>query len=124
MTDIAEAPKHEYPYQWSFGGDPDADSGYTVIGTGSDGVDVAIESYDSTFGATVRSLEKPPEPELAEGEEVVAQSEWGIVPAMLMPYDKALELSYRLGRLTPYRALLSAPRVVRVENGKVAEEVQ
>lgn len=121
MTETTEAPRPEYPYVWAWEGDPEASGGYTVIGTGADGADVAIAAYDSHAGAAVQPLEQPPQPELEEGEEIVGESPWGVVPAMLMTFEKANELAFRIQDLTVHRCPLSAPRVVRVENGEVVE---
>lgn len=90
---------------WEWAGDPTATEGWTVIGTETDGTELALVHYDSIAGASSRPL----------GE--------GIPGEWLMPEEKAKELHDRIGMMDEVYWPGFNPTVVRVENGEIVERL-
>lgn len=88
--------------KWEWKGSEDATDGWTVLGVGDDGGDVAIEEYDSFLGATSTPFAGH------------------VDPKWIMPREKAEELASRIASMDSTFYPPFMPRLVKVKNGMSA----
>lgn len=87
--------------KWEWVGRDDATDGWTVLGTGDDGGDIAIAGYDSFCGATSTRFTGH------------------VDPKWIMPREKADELARRIASMDDMFYPPFLPRLVEVKGGMV-----